>query len=127
MVVHTIYFYRKPHQLRETIKALSIILHEYSKFQPLFFDNLLKETLRFYQAESENLSGPNAYKESPGEFLVHCDRRISEERQRAKEILDVFPWCEGEIQKATEEALLQGRLQWLSGGVLLLLHCTTFR
>ncbi|KLO17574.1 Cullin-domain-containing protein [Schizopora paradoxa] len=105
----------KPHQNREIIKKLMIVLHEYSKFNPLFFETFLKETLRFYQAESENLSGPNAYKESPGEFLVHCDKRISEERQRAREVLALFPWCEGDIQKTTEEALLKGRLQWLSG------------
>ncbi len=85
-------------------------------FHPLFFDPLLEQTQRFYQAESENLSGPNAFKERPGEFLVHCGKRISEETQRSKEVLGAFPWCENEIQKATEEALLRGRLQWLCGG-----------
>lgn len=113
---YAVHFKRKHHQHRGTVKELAVILHEYSRFHPLFFDPLLEQTQRFYQAESENLSGPNAFKERPGEFLVHCGKRISEETQRSKEVLGAFPWCENEIQKATEEALLRGRLQWLCGG-----------
>ncbi|KAI5118667.1 hypothetical protein M0805_001040 [Coniferiporia weirii] len=107
---------RTAHPQRQTIITLVGILSDYSLFGEYFLKPYVDETRSFYTAESERLAG--TLKDEPGAFLISCDERFTEEKGRSREVLGRFEADWAEIRRATEKALLEDRLRWLSLGIV---------
>ena len=105
---------RSPHPKRSSIITLIDILENYSLFTDCFLATYVDVIRVYFSEESKRLAG--VLKDSPGEFLLHCDQRIKEEVQRCNEVLLTFKPCWNDINKTTEKALLEGQLRWLSLG-----------
>ena len=75
----------------------------------MFEEHYLNITRNFYVEESERLA--ESMRDDAFGFFKCTRLRIEEETKRAKMILPVSSW--GLVQKATEEALWTGRIDWL--------------
>ncbi|TDL22313.1 Cullin-domain-containing protein [Rickenella mellea] len=113
--------HRAPHARRDTITSLIRSLTEYQLFDALFLQPYLSITRSFYFAESARLAQPDALKDDPQAFLSHVAGRIDEERGRVDELLHAHAWSWREVEKVTELELMQGRLEWLSEGIVIAL------
>ncbi|KAH8111451.1 Cullin-domain-containing protein [Phellopilus nigrolimitatus] len=107
---------RAPHLQRPTVINLVGILNDYSLFGDYFLKTYVEATRSFYTDESERLAV--LLKEERGNFLVNCFERIEEERVRSREVLANFESDWSDVFKATEKSLLEGRLRWLSLGIV---------
>lgn len=95
---------------RKAIQELIVHLSIYNRYTSIFESFYLSLLTSFYTAESTQLaSQPN---KSAREFILHCDKRITQEMQRCEEVMQ--PSSAGPVRSKTEHSLLEGRLKWLA-------------
>lgn len=102
--------YSLEHQFRHHIPDLISHLVTHGRYN-LFEQYYIDLTRAFYENESKTLYA--RCKDKPDEFFSHVRKRLAEEEKRSKEML--LAGSLGSVQSTTEEALLDGRLEWLSG------------
>lgn len=101
-----------PHHQRKTILSLIKILSDYQLFSAHFLQPYVEETRIYFTAESERLS--TELQDNPRDFLINCQERLEEEKNRNSKILAAYEHDWPVIISTTEKALLHGKLPWLS-------------
>ncbi|THV00861.1 Cullin-domain-containing protein [Dendrothele bispora CBS 962.96] len=104
------------HPKREDMQALfnHFMVHgQYSAFE----EHYIALTRSFYTDESSRLAAKDGpLKGDPSDFFKHVRNRIDVEMQRTKQVFAPASW--DVIRETTEQALLDGRLEWLANKTL---------
>ncbi|KAH7925704.1 Cullin-4B [Leucogyrophana mollusca] len=101
---------RQRHPQRASIKSLVSHLVTHETYTPVLEISYLEHTTKYYKDESEVKIGTE--KISAYQFLMLCRQRVEEEEARVNEVLLDATWPL--IKEATQNALLEGQLQWLA-------------
>ncbi|KAL0950552.1 hypothetical protein HGRIS_007358 [Hohenbuehelia grisea] len=101
------------HEKRQHVLDLIPHLTKHRKYD-VFEEHYLKFTREYYAAESNTQA--EEMRHDAKAFLKHCNQRVEEEQKRSMEVLSAGSW--GVVREATERALLEDRLQWVSEGAL---------
>ncbi|KAF5335225.1 hypothetical protein D9758_014773 [Tetrapyrgos nigripes] len=99
------------HSQRKDISALFNHLMVHSQYSA-FEEHYIALTRSFYADESQRLAGEG----DAERFFQHVQNRIQDEVQRATEVFSPTSWSI--IRETTEQALLDGRLEWLANSNL---------
>ncbi|PFH45577.1 hypothetical protein AMATHDRAFT_82846 [Amanita thiersii Skay4041] len=101
--------FRLNHAQRAQIPLLINQLNAYDQYSSFEF-HYLSLIKTFYTNESTTLA--KEMKADAPSFFAHMRARLEEEIARAREVLPVSSWRV--VRKATEEALWDGRIEWLA-------------
>ncbi|KAI0358895.1 Cullin-4B [Trametes cingulata] len=105
---------RAAHPLRSYLPKLVHHMHAHGLYRDIVEAIYHLSTDAFYRKESDALASAGTM--SAKDFLAHAQARSKEELERAQEVL--LPESVAAVQDTADNALLEGRLQWLAKDAL---------